>query len=78
MLEILVLSAFVAVLMGCVVLDISIVYALAVGYFIFFFYGVKRGFGTKNVFMMSVNGVKTVKNLLNLRIKFLQMKEKMI
>ena len=64
MLEILVLSAFVAVLMGCVVLDISIVYALAVGYFIFFFYGVKRGFGTKHVFMMSVNGVKTVKNLL--------------
>ena len=64
MLEILVLLAFVAVLMGCVVLDISIVYALAVGYGIFFFYGVKRGFGTKNVFMMSVNGVKTVKNLL--------------
>ncbi len=64
MLEILVILAFVAVLMGCVVLDISIVYALAVGYFIFFFYGVKRGFGAKNVFMMSVNGVKTVKNLL--------------
>ena len=64
MLEILVILAFVAVLMGCVLLDISIVYALAVGYFIFFFYGVKRGFGAKNVFMMSVNGVKTVKNLL--------------
>lgn len=64
MLEILVILAFVAVLMGCVVLDVSIVYALAVGYFIFFFYGVKREFGAKNVFMMSVNGVKTVKNLL--------------
>ena len=64
MLEILVILAFVAVLMGCVILDISIVYALAVGYCIFFFYGVKRGFGTKNVFMMSVNGVKTVKSLL--------------
>ena len=64
MLEILVLSAFVTVLMTCVVLDISIVYALAVGYLFFYFYGVKRGFGAKNVFMMSVNGVKTVKNLL--------------
>ncbi|MBQ7796883.1 MAG: sodium:proton antiporter [Lachnospiraceae bacterium] len=64
MLEILVILAFVAVLMACVVLDISIVYALVVGYFIFFFYGVKRGFGAKNTFMMSVAGVKTVKNLL--------------
>ena len=64
MLEIIVILAFIAVLMTCVILDISIVYALAVGYFIFFFYGVKRGFGAKNVFMMSVKGVKTVKNLL--------------
>ncbi len=64
MLEILVILAFITVLMACVLLDISIVYALAVGYFIFFFYGVKRGFGAKNVFMMSVKGVKTVKNLL--------------
>lgn len=64
MLEILVILAFITVLMACVVLDISIVYALAVGYFIFFFYGVKRGFGAKHVFMMSVSGVKTVKNLL--------------
>ena len=64
MLEILVILAFVAVLMACVVLDISIVYALVVGYFIFFFYGVKREFGAKNTFMMSVAGVKTVKNLL--------------
>lgn len=64
MLEMCVILAFVAVLMICVVLDISIVYALAVGYVIFFLYGVKRGFGAKNTFMMSVNGVKTVKNLL--------------
>lgn len=64
MLEILVLSAFVTILMVCVVLDVSIVYALSIGYMIFYFYGVKRGFGAKNVFMMSVNGVKTVKNLL--------------
>ena len=64
MLEVLVIFAFIAVLMTCVMLDISIVYALAIGYFIFFFYGVKRGFGMKNVFFMSVKGVKTVKNLL--------------
>ena len=64
MLEVLVIFAFIAVLMTCVALDISIVYALAIGYFIFFFYGVKRGFGAKNVFFMSVKGVKTVKNLL--------------
>ena len=64
MLEVLVIFAFIAVLMTCVALDISIVYALAIGYFIFFFYGVKSGFGAKNVFFMSVKGVKTVKNLL--------------
>lgn len=64
MLEIIVILAFIAVLMTCVILDISIVYALTGGYLIFFFYGVKRGFGAKNVFMMSVKGVKTVKNLL--------------
>ena len=60
MLEVLVIFAFIAVLMTCVMLDISIVYALAIGYFIFFFYGVKRGFGMKNVFFMSVKGVKII------------------
>ena len=47
MLEIIVILAFIAVLMTCVILDISIVYALTGGYLIFFFYGVKRGFGAK-------------------------------
>lgn len=64
MLELVVMMAFIVVLMSCVFLDISIVYALAVGYIIFFLYGVKRGFGAKRVFLMSVDGVKTVKNLL--------------
>lgn len=64
MLEIFVMLAFIAVLMGCVAMDISVVYALVVGYFIFFLYGAKQGHGPKNVFMMSVSGVKTVKNLL--------------
>lgn len=64
MLEIFVMLAFIAVLMGCVAMDISVVYALVVGYFIFFLYGVKQGHGPKKVFMMSVSGVKTVKNLL--------------
>lgn len=64
MLELFVMMAFIVVLMGCVIFDISIVYALVVGYAIFFLYGVKRGFGAKRVFLMSVDGVKTVKNLL--------------
>lgn len=64
MFEILVMLAFILVLMTCVAMDISIVFALAIGYFIFFFYGVKQGHGAKNVFLMSVSGVKTVKNLL--------------
>ncbi len=64
MFELMVILAFIAVLMICVVLDISVVLALVIGYFIFFLYGVKAGFGAKNVFMMSVAGVKTVKNLL--------------
>lgn len=64
MLEILVMLAFVMILMTCVALDISIVSALAAGYFIFFFYGMKQGHGAKKVFMMSVSGIKTVKKLL--------------
>lgn len=64
MLELFVMLAFIIVLLGCVLFDISIVYALVVGYAIFFFYGIKRGFGAKRVFLMSVDGVKTVKNLL--------------
>lgn len=64
MLEILVMLAFVTILMTCVALDISIVSALAAGYVIFFLYGLKKGHGAKKVFMMSVSGIKTVKNLL--------------
>ncbi len=56
--------AFIAVLMLCVMFDISVVFALAVGYLIFFLYGLRRGFGARDVFLMSVKGVKTVKNLL--------------
>ena len=43
MLEIFVMAAFVLVLIICVAMDISTVIALLIGYFIFFFYGVKKG-----------------------------------
>jgi len=64
MLEISVMLAFTAVLIVCVGLDIPVVYALAIGYFIFCFYGLKKKFSLKEIFSMSLSGVKTVKNML--------------
>lgn len=65
MLEIFVMAAFVLVLIICVAMDISTVIALLIGYFIFFFYGVKKGYGAKKVFWMSMDGVETVKNIMS-------------
>lgn len=62
--EWLVLGLFCAGLLGCILLDLSILYALAAGLGIFWLYGRYRGFSWKELFEMSLNGVKTVKNIL--------------
>lgn len=43
MLEVLVLILFAGGLIGCVLLDVSVLYALGAGYFLFLLYGHLRG-----------------------------------
>lgn len=64
MMEIAVMLAFTAVLMLCVSLGVSVVYALAIGYFIFCFYGLKKKKTVRELLEMSLSGMKTVKNVL--------------
>ena len=58
------LIIFCAVLLGCIGLDISILYALAVGLAIFVLYALNQGFAPKEVAFMCINGIKTAKNVL--------------
>ena len=53
--EIFFILLFVAVLLGFVIADISIVYALLIGYAIFFVYALKKGFGALDVLKMSAS-----------------------
>ncbi len=64
MLETAVLGGFIAALAVCVVSGVSVVWALAAGYVIFFSYAVLRGYRPGEVFRMSLRGVKTVRNIL--------------
>ena len=51
-------------LIGCLVLNISILYALAAGFFIFCAYGVAMGFSIGELLKEAFEGVKTAKNVL--------------
>lgn len=62
--ELLTLGIFCALLLGCIVLDISILYALAAGLGLFLLYGRKKGFSWRELLKMAFDGVKTVKNIL--------------
>ena len=62
--EWLTLGAFCGGLLLCIVLDISIIYALLAGLVIFLLYGKGRGFSWKELAAVSLSGVKTVKNIL--------------
>lgn len=64
MAEFVVMVSFIAVLIICVSLGISVVYALALGYLIFFGYGLYRGKSPNDVLQMSVSGFRKVKNIL--------------
>lgn len=64
MLEYAVLLAFIGALAACVASGASTLWALAAGYVLFFAYGLKRGFGAKEVWNMSLSGIRTVKNIL--------------
>ena len=62
--ELLVLGFFCILLLICITLDISILYALTAGWFLFALYGRKKGHVWKNLVEMSLDGIKAVKNIL--------------
>ena len=62
--DILVLLAFVAILVGCIIADVSIVIALLLGYALFVLYSFKKGFTAKNVLQMSFEGLWSARNIL--------------
>lgn len=64
MLEALVLLSFILALAVCIFTGWSLLYALAAGYLIFCAYALKKGYSLKEVWQMSLSGVKTVKNIL--------------
>lgn len=62
--EFITLAAFCLSLFVCLLLDISIVFALVAGLLIFFCYGICKGYSLGDVVCFSISGVKTVKNIL--------------
>lgn len=62
--ELLVLALFCAGLLGCILLDLSILYALGAGLVLFLLYGKSKGFSWPELLKMALSGVKTVKNIL--------------
>ena len=62
--ELATLGIFAVLLLVCVVLDQSVLWALAAGFVLFFAYGVRRGFAAREMLAAAVSGVKTVKNIL--------------
>ena len=59
-----VLLLFGALLVFCVASGLSILYALAGGYFLFAGFAVFRGYGLREVWEMSLEGVRTVSGIL--------------
>lgn len=64
MIEWLVLGGFCAVLLFCIALNISVLYALTIGLGIFWLYGKHKGLTWKELAKLSLSGVKTVRNIL--------------
>ena len=58
------MGMFVAVLVFCLILDLGIIPALSAGYCIFFIYSLKKGFSPREILIMSLSGIKKVKNIL--------------
>ena len=58
------LGLFCAALLICIVLDLSILYALAFGLLVFLLYGRRKGFFWRELFRMAFEGIKTVRNIL--------------
>lgn len=64
MLETIILGTFILGLLLCIGFGKSILYALSFGYLLFFAYGLIKKHKAKDVFFMSLEGIKTIKNIL--------------
>lgn len=62
--ESLTLALFSVMLMLCLLLDISILWALVAGLLLFFLYAAKRGFSTREIITLYLEGIKTVQTIL--------------
>ena len=62
--ELLILGIFSAALLGCIILDISILYALAFGLVLFLLYGRHKGFSGQELAAMAFEGIYTIRNML--------------
>ena len=63
--EIAVLALFCAALLSCVILDLTVLYALLFGLLIFVLYAARyKGFSFNEILSLCLNGIKTVKNVL--------------
>lgn len=62
--EFLVLGLFCALLLGCLSAGLPMPLALTGGLILFLLYGLKKGFSAKALWQMSLEGVKTVTNIL--------------
>ena len=62
--EILTLGLFCAGLILCIILKFSILYALGAGLVLFWLYGRRKGFAWKRLFVISLEGVMTARNIL--------------
>lgn len=62
--ELLTLGLFCVLLLGCVVGNLSILYALTGGLVLFLLYGKRKGYSWGELGKMSLDGIKTVKNIL--------------
>lgn len=58
------LGLFCAGLLACILLNVSVLYALAAGLVLFLLYGRGKGFAWGDLARMALDGVKTVKNIL--------------
>lgn len=59
-----ILLLFCAILLLCVVLDVSIFCALGAGLVMFFFYSLKKGFSVEETWRMCLSGIKNVRKIL--------------
>lgn len=62
--ELFVLVSFCVILLGCIFLDISILYALLIGLCLFLGYGRYKKVEWKELIFLSIQGIRTIKNIL--------------